>query len=111
MSGAFWKLTCSYLVGGRSFTNPTLGNSSSGYLLLNGGKRQWYKHNMRAMGELGRRGLPCAIPAEELRIMLGNSEAFCSWDASNSTVNELMDRWPFLFSHPFPPTNKKPKTK
>jgi hypothetical protein len=55
---------------------------------------------MRAMGELGRKGLPRAIPAKELQIMIGTSRAFCSWDASNSTVSELMDRWPFLFSHP-----------
>jgi hypothetical protein len=63
---------------------------------------------MLAMGELGRKGLPRAIPAEELQIMLGTSAAFCSWDASNSTVNQLMDRWPFLFSHPLMGTKKKP---
>jgi hypothetical protein len=60
------------------------------------------------MGELGRKGLPRAIPAEELQIMLGTSGAFCSWDASNSTVSQLMDRWPFLFSHPLMGTKKKP---
>jgi len=63
---------------------------------------------MPAMGELGREGLPRAIPAEELEKMLGTSEAFCSWDASNSTVSELMDRWPYLFSHPLTGTNKEP---
>jgi len=81
---------------------------SSVYLLLIGGKQQWYKHIMRAMGKLGRRVLPRAIPAEELQIMLGDSRAFCSWDALNSTVSELMARWPFLFSHPLMGTNKKP---
>ena len=63
---------------------------------------------MRAMNKLGRKGLPRAIPAEELQVMLGNSEAFCLWDASNSTVCQLMDRWPFLFSHPLMGTKKKP---
>jgi hypothetical protein len=81
---------------------------SSGYLLLNGGKRQWYRHTMRAMGELGREGLPRVIPAEELQIMLGTSSAFCSWDASNSMVTELMARWPFLYSQPLMGTNRKP---
>jgi len=63
---------------------------------------------MRAKVELGRKGLPRSIPAEELQIMLGPSQAFCSRDASNSTVSELMDRWPFLFSHPLMGTKKKP---
>jgi hypothetical protein len=81
---------------------------SSSHLLLNGGKRQSYTHTMRAMGELDRIGLPRPIPAEELQIMLGTSRAFCSWDASNSMVHELMDRWPFLFSRPLVGPNKKP---
>lgn len=73
-------------------------------------KRQWYKQDvMRAMGELGRKGLPRAIPARELQTILGDSRTFCSWDASNSTVSELVARWPFLFSHPQMATNKKPK--
>jgi hypothetical protein len=63
---------------------------------------------MPARGELGRKGLPRAIPAKELQIMLGTSEAFCSRDASNATVSQLMDRWPFLFSHPLMGTKKKP---
>jgi hypothetical protein len=63
---------------------------------------------MRAMVELGRQDLPRPIPAEELQAMLGTSAAFCSWDASNSTVSELMDPWPFLFSHPLMGTKKKP---
>jgi hypothetical protein len=63
---------------------------------------------MRAMCELGRKGLPFAIPAEELQTFLGADRAFCSWDASNSRIGELMDRWPFLFSHPLMGTNKKP---
>jgi len=63
---------------------------------------------MRSMGELRRKGLPRAIPAEELQITLGTSEAFCSSDASNSTLRESMARWPFLFSHPLLGKNKKP---
>jgi hypothetical protein len=63
---------------------------------------------MHVMCKLGRKGLPRAIPAEELQIMLGTSQAFCSRDASNSTVSELMARWPFFFSHPLMGTNKKP---
>ena len=55
---------------------------------------------MRPIAGLGGTGWPRAIPADELEIMLGRSEAFCSWDASNSTISELMDSWPFLFSHP-----------
>jgi len=52
------------------------------------------------MGKFGRKGLPRPIPAQELQTMLGTSEAFCSWNASNPTVSQLMDRWPFLFSYP-----------
>jgi hypothetical protein len=63
---------------------------------------------MREMGELDRKGLPRAIPAEELQKMLGTGGAFCSWDASNSTVNDLIARWPFLFAQPLMGTNKKP---
>jgi len=43
--------------------------------------------------------LPRAISVDELQMMVGASQAFCSWDATNSTVSEEMDRWPFLFSH------------
>lgn len=50
-------------------------------------------------------GLPRAIPADELEIMLGNSAPFCSSDASNSPISEVMDHWPFLFSHPLSGTN------
>jgi hypothetical protein len=63
---------------------------------------------MRPRDELGRKDLPRAIPAEKLQMMLGPSGAFCSWDASNSTVSQSMDRWPFLFSHPLMGTKKKP---
>jgi hypothetical protein len=63
---------------------------------------------MRAMGKLGSKVLPRAIPAEELQAMLGASWAFCSWDASASTVSDLMAGWPFLFSHPLMGTNKQP---
>ena len=81
---------------------------SQGYLLLHGGKGQGYKRSMGAMGELGRKDLPRAIPAAELQIMLGPSQAFCSWDASNSAVSDLTVRWPFLFSQPLLGTNKMP---
>jgi hypothetical protein len=63
---------------------------------------------MHGTGESDRNGLQGAIPAEELQKMLGSSQAFCSWDASNPTINELMARWPFLFSRPLMGTNKKP---
>jgi hypothetical protein len=61
---------------------------------------------MRAMSEPGREGLPRAIPAEELQTMLGTGGAYCSWDASNLAVSELMARWPFLFSRPLLGSNK-----
>jgi hypothetical protein len=63
---------------------------------------------MRVMGELNRKGVPRAIPAEELARTLGTSDSFCSWDATNSTASDLMTRWPFLFSHPLLGTNRKP---
>ena len=63
---------------------------------------------MRVIGELGRKGVPRAISAEALRKTLGSSDAFCSWDESNSTVSDLTTRWPFLFSHPLLATNKRP---
>jgi hypothetical protein len=63
---------------------------------------------MLAMGELDRKGVPRAIPASELQTMLGTSRAFCSWEASNSTISESMDRWPFLCSPPLLGTKKKP---
>ena len=63
---------------------------------------------MRAIGELGRQGVPRAIPAEELRKTLGSSDAFCSWDGSLSTVRDLTTGWPFLFSHALLGANKKP---
>jgi len=63
---------------------------------------------MPVIGELGRKGLPRAIPADELQTLLGASQAFCSWNASNSMVSEFMVRWPFLFSHPLMGTSKKP---
>jgi len=63
---------------------------------------------MHPMGELDREGLPRAIPAQELQKMLGNSEAFCSWDACHLRVSELMARWPFLPSHLLTAPKKKP---
>jgi hypothetical protein len=78
------------------------------YLCLNAREQRWYKGGMRVIGELDRKGVPRAISAEELGRTLGSSEAFCSWDESNSTVSDLMTRWPFLFSHPLLGRNKKP---
>jgi hypothetical protein len=63
---------------------------------------------MRATREPGGKDLPQAIPVDELRIMLGTGEAFCSWDAADPTVSQSMDRWPFLFSPPLVGTGKKP---
>lgn len=60
------------------------------------------------MRELGHKGLPRAIPAQQLQAMLGANPAFCSWDPANSTLRELLGRWPFLFSHPLLGTDKKP---
>jgi hypothetical protein len=62
---------------------------------------------MRGTGQLGRKGLPRAIPAGELQTMLQANPAFCSWDASYSTVNDLTTGWPYLFSHPLMGANKK----
>jgi hypothetical protein len=53
---------------------------------------------MRVLGELSPKGLPRPIPADELQVMLGPNQAFCSWDASMTKVSEEMARWPFLFS-------------
>jgi hypothetical protein len=53
---------------------------------------------MRVLSELYPKGLPRPIPADELQLMLGPNQAFCSWDASMSKVSEEMARWPFLFS-------------
>jgi hypothetical protein len=47
---------------------------------------------MGTLGELGRKGVPRALPAEELQRTLGSSPVFCS----------------FLFSHPLLGTNKNP---
>jgi hypothetical protein len=53
---------------------------------------------MRVLGEVNPQGLPRPIPADELQVMLGPNQAFCSWDASISKVGEEIARWPFLFS-------------
>jgi hypothetical protein len=66
------------------------------------------KSPMDARGELSRKELPLAIPTRELQRMLGTSQAFCSWDASNSTVSDLIVGWPFLLSRPLMGTNRKP---
>jgi hypothetical protein len=81
--------------------------SCSVRLRLKGGGRRCYKDAMNVIGKLGRKGVPRAISAEELQRTLGSTDAFCSWDASNSTVSDLTTRWPFLFSHPLMGTNKR----
>jgi hypothetical protein len=63
---------------------------------------------MAVIGELGRKGVPRAISAEELQRTLGSSPVFCSWNVSNSTVSDLATGWPFLFSHPLLGANKQP---
>lgn len=55
---------------------------------------------MHALGDSGTTSLPLAIPAKELQRLVGDSEAFCSWDAANQGIDESTDHWPFLFSHP-----------
>ncbi len=62
---------------------------------------------MRAIGEIGREGLPRTIPADELQVMIGASAEFCSWNASNSQVSDLTAGWPYLFSYPLMGTGKK----
>src|SRR5271170_855745 len=79
---------------------PTVVSVRPDNLILNPRKTQAYKQAMYAIGELGRKGLPRAIPAEELQVTLGASDAFCSWTASNSNPTEITARWPYLFSHP-----------
>ena len=63
-------------------------------------KQRRYKGIMCALNEVGGKGLPRAIPAEELQKMLGSSAAFCSRRAASSTTCDLITRWPFLFSRP-----------
>jgi hypothetical protein len=53
---------------------------------------------MRVLGEVNPQGLPRPITANELQVMRGPNQVFCSWDASISKVSEEMARWPFLFS-------------
>jgi hypothetical protein len=53
---------------------------------------------MRVMGELNPQGLPRPISADELQVMLGPNQGFCSWDTSISKVSQEMARWPFLLS-------------
>ena len=67
---------------------------------LKGGPEQQYKKRMHVMGKLDGEGLPRPLAAEELEIMLGNSQPSGSWDRSNSTVSDLTTGWPFLFSYP-----------
>ncbi len=51
---------------------------------------------MRVLGELNPKDLPHPIPADQLQVILGPNQAFCSWDDSISKVSEEMARWPFL---------------
>jgi hypothetical protein len=53
---------------------------------------------MRVLGKLDLQGLQRPIPADELQLMIGHNEAFCSSDAGILKVSECMARWPFLFS-------------
>jgi hypothetical protein len=78
------------------------------YLRLNDRVRREYNDPMAVIGELGRRGVPRAIPAEELQRTLGSNPVFCSWNAWNSEVSDLTTGWPFLFSHPLLGANKQP---
>jgi len=64
---------------------------------------------MRVLRELSAKGLPRPIPADELQVMLGPNQAFCSGDASISKVSEEMARWPFLFSGHQEPAGHKVK--
>jgi hypothetical protein len=64
---------------------------------------------MRVLGEVNPQGLPRPIPADELQVMLGPNEEFCSQDASISQVSEKMARWPFLLSRHQEPTGHKAK--
>jgi hypothetical protein len=64
---------------------------------------------MRVLGELSPKGLPRPIPADELQVMIGPNQGFCSWDASILKVSEEMARWPFLFSGCQEPARDKAK--
>jgi hypothetical protein len=63
---------------------------------------------MGTIGEPGPKGVPRALPAEELQRTLGSSPVFCSWNVSNSKISDVTAGWPFLFSHPLLGTNKNP---
>jgi hypothetical protein len=54
---------------------------------------------MRVLGEMSPKGLPRPIPADELQVVIGSNQAFCSWDASILKVSEETARWPFFFRH------------
>ena len=64
---------------------------------------------MRVTGEVNPQGLPRPIPADELQVMVGPNQAFCSWDASIAKVSEEMARWPFLLSRHQEPAGHKAK--
>jgi len=65
---------------------------------------------MGVLREVNPKGLPRQIPADELQVVLGPNQAFCSWDASIWKVSESMARWPFLFSGYQKPVGLKAKT-
>jgi len=67
-------------------------------VLLQAAGQSAKKQIMRVLSEVNAQCLPRPIPADELQVMLGPNQAFCSWDASTSKVSEEMARWPFLFS-------------
>jgi hypothetical protein len=64
---------------------------------------------MPVLSETNPQSLPRPIPSDELQVMLGPNQAFCSWDALPSKVSEEMARWPFLFSGHQEPTRHKAK--
>jgi hypothetical protein len=64
---------------------------------------------MCALGELNPKGLPRPIPVDELQVMLGPNQTFCSWDTSPTKVSEEIARWPFLLPGHQEPTGHKAK--
>lgn len=62
------------------------------------------------LGGVSPKGLPRPIPVDELQVMIGSNQAFCSWEASILKASEEMARWPFLFSGQQEPAADKAKT-
>jgi hypothetical protein len=63
---------------------------------------------MRVLGEFDSEGLPRPIPADELQVMIGPNEEFCTSDAWSLKVSGEMARWPFLSSGHREPAGHKP---